>query len=330
VGYKILLADDSVTVQKIITLTFSDEGVDVLTVNNGDEAVNTLQYMRPALVMADVSIPGKNGYEICEFIKNHPELKNIPVILLVPAFEPFDEEKARRVGANHFLTKPFQSIRTLISTVKSLIEPGNRNIATGFQEGNLSANGEKEQNPDLTSSEVLNLMGAETESQSDYIETNGRSSEPENLLTITDQISSPEPSGAMIRESAQVVATESSLAGVAGDEEDSDHVLELDDVLADMWAELATRAVAATTAETKPAVTSAAESSESPQTISFTLPQEVIDEIVTRVVAEVTERLPEMLSRDLADRLAPEVVEIIKQQRLSYREPDALLELDEV
>ncbi len=123
-GYKILLADDSVTVQKIITLTFSDEGVDVSTVNNGDEAISRLQYMRPALVMADVSIPGKSGYEICEFVKNHPEMKNTPVVLLVPAFEPFDEERARRVGADQHLTKPFQSIRTLIATVKGLLEPG--------------------------------------------------------------------------------------------------------------------------------------------------------------------------------------------------------------
>ncbi|MEK7832107.1 MAG: response regulator, partial [Acidobacteriota bacterium] len=130
-GFKILLADDSVTVQKIITLTFSDEGVDVLTVNNGDEAIHRLQYMRPALVMADVSIPGKNGYEICEYVKNHPEMKDTPVVLLVPAFEPFDEERARRIGADQHLTKPFQSIRTLITTVKTLIEGHPPKFATG-------------------------------------------------------------------------------------------------------------------------------------------------------------------------------------------------------
>src|SRR5262249_42013119 len=120
---KILLGEDSVTVQKIITLTFSDEGVDVLAVNNGDDAIQRLQYMRPALVMADVSIPGKNGYEICEYVKTHPEMRHTPVVLLVPAFEPFDEERARQIGADYHLTKPFQSIRTLISTVKNLIEP---------------------------------------------------------------------------------------------------------------------------------------------------------------------------------------------------------------
>lgn len=130
-GYKILLADDSVTVQKIITLTFSDEGVDVVTVNNGDEAISRLQYMRPALVMADVSIPGKNGYEICEYVKNHPDMKDTPVVLLVPAFEPFDHDRARRIGADQHLTKPFQSIRTLITTVKTLLEGHPPKFATG-------------------------------------------------------------------------------------------------------------------------------------------------------------------------------------------------------
>src|SRR5262245_17658304 len=122
VDYKILLVDDSVTVQKIITLTFSDEGVDVIAVNNGDEAIHRLRRLRPALVMADIAVPGRNGYEICEFVKTHPEMGGTPVILLVPAFEPFDEDRARRIGADHHLTKPFQSIRTLISVVKNLMD----------------------------------------------------------------------------------------------------------------------------------------------------------------------------------------------------------------
>lgn len=123
-GNKILLIDDSVTVQKIITLTFSDEGFDVVTVDSGDEAINRLAYMRPALVMADVSIPGRNGYDVCAFIKGNPELKNIPVILLVPGFEAYDAERANRAGADCHLTKPFQSIRSLIATVKSLMGTG--------------------------------------------------------------------------------------------------------------------------------------------------------------------------------------------------------------
>ena len=138
-GNKILLIDDSVTVQKIITLTFSDEGVDVVTVDSGDEAISRLGYMRPALVMADVSIPGKNGYDVCAFIKGNPELKNIPVVLLVPGFETYDAERARRVGADYHLTKPFQSIRSLITTVKGLIGTSGSGALQALQTGDANA-----------------------------------------------------------------------------------------------------------------------------------------------------------------------------------------------
>lgn len=120
-GNKILLVDESVTVQKIITLAFSDEGVDVVTLDNGNEAIARLQYLRPALVLADVSTPGKNGYEVCDYIKHQESLSDIPVVLLVPAFETYNEERARQVGADLHLTKPFQSIRSLVATVKQLM-----------------------------------------------------------------------------------------------------------------------------------------------------------------------------------------------------------------
>ncbi|MGA1368677.1 MAG: response regulator [Blastocatellia bacterium] len=120
-GNKILLVDESVTVQKIITLAFSDEGVDVVTLGDGEEAIARLQYLRPALVLADVSTPGKNGYEVCDYIKHQESLSGIPVVLLVPAFETYNEERARQVGADLHLTKPFQSIRSLVATVKQLM-----------------------------------------------------------------------------------------------------------------------------------------------------------------------------------------------------------------
>jgi CheY-like chemotaxis protein len=128
-GHKILLADDSITVQKIIKLTFSDEGVEVIAVGNGELAVQKLAEMRPDLVMADVFMPGKDGYEVCEYIKTHPELRQTPVILLVHAFEPFDQERALRVGADQHLTKPFQSIRALVATVKEMIAPPSSQVA---------------------------------------------------------------------------------------------------------------------------------------------------------------------------------------------------------
>lgn len=120
-GRKLLLADDSITIQKVVDLTFADEGVSVVCVNNGREAIEWLEGFLPDIVLADVIMPQVNGYEVCEYIKQNEKLKHIPVMLLVGSFEPFDEEEARRVGANDTLTKPFQSIRRLIDKVRLLI-----------------------------------------------------------------------------------------------------------------------------------------------------------------------------------------------------------------
>jgi len=120
-GRKLLLADDSATIQKVIDLTFADEGVRVVAVSNGQEAIDQLLDFAPDIVLADVHMPGANGYEICEYVKTNEKLKHIPVMLLVGSFEPFDEAEARRVGADDILTKPFQSIRRLIDRVGALV-----------------------------------------------------------------------------------------------------------------------------------------------------------------------------------------------------------------
>jgi CheY-like chemotaxis protein len=120
-GRKLLLADDSVTIQKVIDLTFSDEGIEVTTVSNGELALSKLEEIQPDIVLADIFMPGRNGYEVCEHIKRDARYRHIPVLLLVGSFEPFDEAEARRVGADDYLTKPFQSIRQLVSKVASLL-----------------------------------------------------------------------------------------------------------------------------------------------------------------------------------------------------------------
>jgi CheY-like chemotaxis protein len=120
-GRKLLLADDSATIQKVIDLTFADEGVQVVSVSSGRDAIDRLLEVKPDVVLADVFMPSPNGYEVCEYVKTHEQLKHIPVMLLVGSFEPFDEAEARRVGADDILTKPFQSIRRLIDRVGALV-----------------------------------------------------------------------------------------------------------------------------------------------------------------------------------------------------------------
>jgi CheY-like chemotaxis protein len=120
-GRKLLLADDSATIQKVVDLTFADEGVRVLAVSNGQEALDKILDFAPDVVLADVFMPSPDGYEVCRYVKTNEKLKHIPVMLLVGSFEPFDEAEARRVGADDILTKPFSSIRRLIDRVGALV-----------------------------------------------------------------------------------------------------------------------------------------------------------------------------------------------------------------
>ncbi len=127
-GKKILLADDSITIQKVIELTFSDEDFEVVTVGNGRLAVERVQEVRPDVVLCDIIMPEKDGYEVCDFIKKTTGLSHIPVLLLTGAFEPFDKDKAERVKADGFLSKPFEP-QALIARVKDLLQAGPRAAA---------------------------------------------------------------------------------------------------------------------------------------------------------------------------------------------------------
>lgn len=140
---KLLLADDSVTIQKVVNLTFADEGIEVITVGDGDSALEKISEVSPDVVLADVHMPGLNGYQICEIVRENPATRNLPVVLLVGSFEPFDENEAARVGANAFLTKPFQSIRQLVTQVSDLMEmssdAGVEDNVSADNDGNLPA-----------------------------------------------------------------------------------------------------------------------------------------------------------------------------------------------
>ena len=118
--HKLLLADDSVTIQRVIELTFADEDVDVLAVGDGKKAIESIQSDRPDIVLADVGMPERDGYEVAEFVKRNPQLANIPVLLLTGAFEPIDESRARAVGCDGVLVKPFEP-QMVINRVKDLL-----------------------------------------------------------------------------------------------------------------------------------------------------------------------------------------------------------------
>ncbi len=118
---KILVADDNSNIQKMVGLALKDQGIDVVAVGNGEAAVRKISDLKPDLVLADVFMPVRNGYEVCRYVKEDPTLAHIPVILLVGAFDPLDEQEAQRVGADGVLKKPFVPPDPLISMVKSAL-----------------------------------------------------------------------------------------------------------------------------------------------------------------------------------------------------------------
>lgn len=120
-AHKLLLADDSVTIQRVIELTFSGEDIDVLAVSDGEQAIARVTAERPDIVLADIGMPKRNGYDVAEFIKSDPALKHIPVLLLAGAFEPVDDARAAQVGCDGVLVKPFEP-QHVIARVRELLD----------------------------------------------------------------------------------------------------------------------------------------------------------------------------------------------------------------
>jgi len=120
VPHKLLLADDSVTIQRVIELTFADEDVQVIAVSDGDQAIARLDADPPDIVLADVGMPGRDGYEVAAYVKQSPRLNHIPVVLLTGAFEPVDQARATSVGCDGVLAKPFEP-QLVIGRVKELL-----------------------------------------------------------------------------------------------------------------------------------------------------------------------------------------------------------------
>jgi CheY-like chemotaxis protein len=136
-GKTLLLADDSITIQKVVGIIFANEVANedyrLFIVDNGNEALDMAREVRPDVLLVDALMPGKSGYEVCEEVRRDLALKDTPILLLVGAFEPFDEDKAKSSGADDFITKPFES-QSLIDKVKALIAmAGERVVAVSTQ-----------------------------------------------------------------------------------------------------------------------------------------------------------------------------------------------------
>ena len=137
---KLLLADDSQTIHRVMELTFADEDFEIISVYNGAQAIEKIKEVKADLVIADVNMPEKDGYQVCQYIKNDPEFSNIPVILLKGTFEPFDEAKANACHYDGIIAKPFQT-KNLINTVKDILsamQPAGEEALVGEKENEVT------------------------------------------------------------------------------------------------------------------------------------------------------------------------------------------------
>ncbi len=115
---RVLIADDSGRIQKELAQLLQDAGFEVTTVSNGEHAVRKLPTFKPDLVLADIFMPVRTGYEVCQYIRQSADFAETPVLLLASKMEPYDEKEAQRVGASGRIEKPFENLQTVLATVQ--------------------------------------------------------------------------------------------------------------------------------------------------------------------------------------------------------------------
>jgi twitching motility two-component system response regulator PilG len=121
-GKTILVVEDEKTLLKLESILLKSKGYRVIGATSGTEALAIVQRERPDLVLLDVMLPGIDGFKVCQHLKGAPETKGIPVIMLTARTRPEDIARGREVGADEYITKPFQSAQVTRTIARLLGE----------------------------------------------------------------------------------------------------------------------------------------------------------------------------------------------------------------
>ena len=169
---RLLVADESITIQKIVSMAFEIEDVEVEGIGNGQEAFDRISQFNPDIVLADVDMPGLDGFELCAKIKESPETSSIKVLLLASDFEEFDEQRYQNCGADNHISKPFKS-DDIVAMVKSLLQTSSGDEGAVMLSGADLVEEEPEEEPSLEelleSVEKLSTEGGEFSSSDDEV-----------------------------------------------------------------------------------------------------------------------------------------------------------------
>jgi len=117
---KILIVEDEESLLKLESILLTSKGYDVRGVLNGQQALDAIREERPDLVLLDIMLPEIDGFEVCQRIKDNPETKSIPVIMLTAKKSREDMARGEKVGADWYITKPFKSIM-VIETIQRFL-----------------------------------------------------------------------------------------------------------------------------------------------------------------------------------------------------------------
>lgn len=167
---KVLLADDSVTIHKVVEIVLTAKGFTLKAVSDGDKALEAVKSFEPDVVLADIEMPGLSGYDLARAMKDDPATRDIPVILLAGAFESIDEARAQASGASDTLVKPFEA-EDLVGKIRRLLSPE--------AASRLSEPPQPEESGEVLEVEGLEALGPESEEEFlDFGDLVGEEEEP--------------------------------------------------------------------------------------------------------------------------------------------------------
>ena len=133
---KILVVDDEEHIAELISYNLTSNGYKVVIANNGIDAIKLAIEEKPNLILLDLMIPGKDGYDVCKDVRSNSEIRNTPIIMLTAKSEEVDKILGLELGADDYITKPF-SVRELLARVKavlrrfSIVEPESNVLTFG-------------------------------------------------------------------------------------------------------------------------------------------------------------------------------------------------------
>lgn len=169
---KILIVDDEENILELIRFNLQALGYEVLTLNNGSDALNVIRQEKPKLVLLDLMLPGMDGYDICKEIRKDSSISYIPVIMITAKGEELDKILGLELGADDYVSKPF-SVRELLARVKAVLRrTSTQVIESSYKFGEISIDFQKHEV--LKSSNKIDLTLKEFELLEILIKNKGR------------------------------------------------------------------------------------------------------------------------------------------------------------